>query len=147
MTKEEVQRKIQESFNDGAVNIAMIEKSKSLIAMGIEHDADSICHISKTGESISVIFVVGRSVLMGAEAHKWISEYHNNSPSAIKRCIEAIADFAIEGLADGEECIMPFVDTKNKAWRAFRIQAGGAVQTVDEIRKKALFKLGRPVLD
>ena len=144
MTPEEIRKKVDTCFEDGGMGLSsagyFLEKAKSLIHMGIEHDADAICYVHATGEDVSVLVVVGRSTLMGEDAYKWIFDYHNNSPSATKRCVERIAEFAVEAFSDGDvECVMPFRDTKNKAWRSF----GGELKTVDEVRKRAFMKLGR----
>jgi hypothetical protein len=151
MTPEEIRQKVIESFNGGGIDItdavALTQRAKFLVDMGIEHDADAICHIHDCEGSISVIIVVGKSVLMGMDAYKWVDDYHNNIPSATKQCIEKIADFAAQVLPTDEDGIMPFVDSKNKAWRSFRLSPAGKLKNVDEVRKRAFQMLGRKPME
>lgn len=146
---EEIRRQVAENFNSAGMNITNIEtiseKAKELASLGAELDADAVCHIflSDDGQQVVVMFVVGRSVLMGPDARSWLFEYHNNSPVATARCIDKIASYAIEEMSGEGVYTMPFKDTKNKAWRSFQTK-GGSMQTVDQVRKSALMKLGRP---
>lgn len=122
--------------------ISFVERSSELCQMGIELDADSVCLICRNGEKVNVFLQVGRSLLVGEEIERWILEYHNFNRAAARHCKEKIALFAVEDLPGNDECIMPFVNSKNKAWRAFR---DTPLKTIDEVRKRAFIKLGRPL--
>lgn len=153
LSPEEIRKQVEAGFVTGGINLSNVsqiqEKAKLLVKRGIELDADAICHIFSSGDNnnkLSVLLVVGRSMLMGPEAYKWLLDYHNNNPAAAKRGIDKIADYAVTGLSTpaAEECTLPITDAKNKAWRAFKVQQpGGTVKSVDDIRKSAYLKLGR----
>lgn len=151
MNPDMIRRSIEASFVSNnkidlvSMSVVIQEKARSLVETGIELDADAICYVFRTGDdSLAVIIAVGRSMLMGPEAYQWIMDYHNLNTAAAKRCIDRIVEYAIEDIPTTGECSIPFKDTKNKAWRSFKVrQPEGTVKSIDEVRKSAFLKLGR----
>ena len=115
-----------------------------LTQLGHEWDADAVCFITKIQGQICVVFLVGRSVLFSEEANCWLTDYHNGSPSAIQKAIDKIVDFIFDEFEGEEYIAMPFINSKNKIWRSFRMQ-DGSLPTVDDVRKKAFIKLGKKI--
>lgn len=146
MTADQIKEQVAQSFENGGLDLEatgdiIVEKTKNLVKLGIDTDADAICHVFKTGEKVIVFFVVGRSVLAGPDAYKWILEYQNYNSSAAIYNVAEIAAYASEQLPVAGECTMPFKNPKNSAWRSFKIKPDGSLKSYTEIRKRAFMLL------
>jgi len=147
MDQEQIRKFVENCFSDDSgldyslANTIAMEKSRSLVRMGIDLDADAICHIMKTNDHVLAFFVVGRSILFSSDAKQWLLDYHGHNNNAVQNAINEIANFAAQSLIDDTECSMPFKDSRNKAWRAFKTINGKGLKTVDDIRKRAKLRL------
>lgn len=143
MTVDVIREHIIQSFESGGLDMEVmgnliLDKTQALAKIGIDLDADAVCHAFKLGEKIVVFIVVGRSVLAGPDAYQWILEYQNFNSAAARQSVKEIADYTCEPVSATGECTMPLKNPKNSAWRAFKIQPDGRLKSVEEIRKKAL---------
>lgn len=125
------------SFDLYTANFVAANKATSLARLGIDMDADAICHIFRYEDKLMAFFVVGRSLLIGTDALDWLKEYHSFNKSAVEKAIQQIVSFAAEEQPGPEGITMPFKDSRNKAWRSFRAKSAIQLPTVDDVRKKA----------
>lgn len=147
MTADMIREQVSQCFQSGGLDMEalgdfILDKTRTLVKLGTDLDADAVCHAFRLGEKIIVFLVVGRSVLAGREAYQWLLEYQNHNAPAANRNLEEIADYACEKLAEAGECTMPFRNPKSKVWRAFKVQPDGSLKSYNEIRKK-VFMLNR----
>jgi len=146
MTADEIREQISQSFEHGGLDMdamgsTIVDKTRSLAKIGIDLDADAVCHTFKMAEKIVVFLVVGRSVLAGLDAYQWVLEYQGFNTAAARQSVAEIADYTSEQVLDTGECTMPIKNPKKTAWRAFKIQPDGRLKSVEEVRKKALMLL------
>jgi len=128
---------INGSFDSYTLSFVAGNKAAGLVRLGMDVDADAICHIFKYEDKLLLFFVVGRSLLIGIDAYDWLNEYHSHNKSALERSIQQIVTFATEEQPGPEGITMPFKNSKNKAWRSFRADSAIQLPTVDDVRKKA----------
>lgn len=146
MTADVIREQISQSFEQGGLDMEamgniIVDKTRSLAKIGIDLDADAVCHAFKMAEKIVVFLVVGRSVLAGRDAYQWILEYQGFNTNAAKQSVSEITDYTSEQVLATGECTMPIKNPKKTAWRAFKIQPDGNLKSYPEIRKKAILLL------
>ncbi len=146
MTADVIREQISQSFEQGGLDMEsmgniIVDKTRSLAKVGIDLDADAVCHAFKMAEKTVVFLVVGRSVLAGRDAYQWILEYQGFNANAARQSVNEIADYTSEQVLATGECTMPIRNPKKTAWRAFKIQPDGRLKSVEEVKKKALMLL------
>lgn len=111
--------------------LAHTERIQETAKYGIVNDADAVLHALKIDRKISVVGVVGRSILQGRELRKYLTMYFINE-GGLDFHKTRIANYIYGDIIDTEEAYM-VLRSEDPRWRSF-----SPIKNIDEVMQQAL---------
>jgi hypothetical protein len=103
----------------------LIKKSKEIINIGIENDADALIYTYKENKKIFVVGVVGRSFIHGTRLHEYLDSYFADS-KGLKAHLQKIVQYIYEDTTIKNNSFV-ILREPNSNWRSFR-----PIKTIDD---------------
>ncbi|AGF80087.1 hypothetical protein UWK_03578 (plasmid) [Desulfocapsa sulfexigens DSM 10523] len=98
---------------------AYLDKSKELVSVGIENDADILLYAHKTNGKVFVVGLVGKSIINGPELNSFLELYFADSGGLASHA-KGIAEYIYKDLATATEGFMVFRCAEDSRWRSFK---------------------------